>query len=253
MRTFSGQSPDHLSFYALTDHLFPLVPLPGRSLTKFQPSASPMVFRTALKSLQPETWKDGGTSIVMSTPELLHGQTQTYMYMLHFNILLQNFLILNSSKRPQFDPWVKKILWRKEWQPTPVLLPEESHGQRSLSGYSPWGLKESNTTEQLSLLTFLPTSVLLWPHSHFGLPMWWAFVLVPCCSKGFHEMCFNITHPKSWSSQVALVLKNLHASAGDVRDMVQSLGQEAPLEEGMSTYSGILVWRIPWTEEPGGL
>ena len=37
--------------------------------------------------------------------------------------------------------------WRRAWQPTPVFLPEESHGQRSLAGYSPWGHKESGTTE----------------------------------------------------------------------------------------------------------
>ena len=36
-----------------------------------------------------------------------------------------------------FDPWVRKILWRRAWQPTPVFLPGESHGQRSLAGYSP--------------------------------------------------------------------------------------------------------------------
>ena len=41
-------------------------------------------------------------------------------------------------------------MWRREWQPTPVLLPGESHGQRRLAGYSPWGLKESDTTEQLT-------------------------------------------------------------------------------------------------------
>ena len=39
--------------------------------------------------------------------------------------------------------------WRREWQPTPVVLPEESHGQRSLEGYSLWGHKELGTTEQL--------------------------------------------------------------------------------------------------------
>ena len=39
--------------------------------------------------------------------------------------------------------------WRRKWQPTPVFLPGESHGQRSLVGYSPWGCKESDTTEQL--------------------------------------------------------------------------------------------------------
>ena len=38
-----------------------------------------------------------------------------------------------------FDPWVGKIPWRRKWQPTPVFLPRESHEQRSLAGYSPWG------------------------------------------------------------------------------------------------------------------
>ena len=46
--------------------------------------------------------------------------------------------------------WVGKIPWRRAWQATPIFLPGESHGQRSLVGYSPWGLKESDTTEQLS-------------------------------------------------------------------------------------------------------
>ena len=51
--------------------------------------------------------------------------------------------------RPGFDPWVGKIPWRRAWQPTPVFLPGESHGQRSLVDYSPWGHKELDTTEQL--------------------------------------------------------------------------------------------------------
>ena len=55
---------------------------------------------------------------------------------------------------------------------------------------------------------------------------------------------------------VALVIMNLPASAGDAgdtRDVVQSLGQEDLLEEEMATHSSILAWKIPWTEEPGGL
>ena len=40
-------------------------------------------------------------------------------------------------------------VWRRKWQPTPVLLPGKSHGLRSLVGYSPWGCKESDTTERL--------------------------------------------------------------------------------------------------------
>ena len=40
-----------------------------------------------------------------------------------------------------FDPWVRKMPWRRKWQPTPVFLPGRSHGQRSLAGSSPWGCK----------------------------------------------------------------------------------------------------------------
>jgi len=50
-------------------------------------------------------------------------------------------------KRHGFNPWVRKILWKKAWQPTPVFLHGESHGQRSQVGYSPWSCKESDKTE----------------------------------------------------------------------------------------------------------
>ena len=94
------------------------------------------------------------------------------MYMLQLNILLQNFLILNSSKRPGFDLWIKKIPWIKEWQPTPVFLPEESHGQRSLAGYSAWDRRvEHNwatntfTTNFSSSLCFAVSELTFWsPH-----------------------------------------------------------------------------------------
>ena len=53
--------------------------------------------------------------------------------------------------RPRFDPWIGKMPWRRKWQPTPVFLPEEFHGRRSLVGYDPSGHKESDTTERLTL------------------------------------------------------------------------------------------------------
>ena len=53
-------------------------------------------------------------------------------------------------RRLEFDPWVRKTPWRKKWQPTPVFLPEKSHGQRSPVRHSPQDCKESGTTEQLS-------------------------------------------------------------------------------------------------------
>ena len=56
-----------------------------------------------------------------------------------------------QNRKPRSRPRVRKSLWIREWLPTPVLLPEKSHGQRSLAGYSPWGHKESDTTERLTL------------------------------------------------------------------------------------------------------
>ena len=52
-----------------------------------------------------------------------------------------------KRKRCGFNLWVRKIPWRRAWQPTPVFLPGESHEQRSLADYSPWGRKELDTTE----------------------------------------------------------------------------------------------------------
>ena len=51
--------------------------------------------------------------------------------------------------RDRFDSWVREIPWRRAWQPTPVFLPREFYGQRSLAGYSPWGHKELDMTEAI--------------------------------------------------------------------------------------------------------
>ena len=68
--------------------------------------------------------------------------------------LVKNHL---QCRRPGFDPWVGKIPWRREKLPTPVFWPGEFHGL-----YSPWGCKESDRTEQLSLAHF---------HTHFLVHM----------------------------------------------------------------------------------
>ena len=54
------------------------------------------------------------------------------------------------------------IPWRRKWQPTPVLLPGESHGGRSLVGYSPWGRKESDLTEWLHFLVIIQAQLEKW-------------------------------------------------------------------------------------------
>ena len=77
----------------------------------------------------------------------------------HSSLLAQRFPGIGEQggrlglqcRRLRLDPWVRKIPWRRKWQPTPVFLPGESSGQRNLEGYSPWGRKESDSTERLTL------------------------------------------------------------------------------------------------------
>ena len=61
--------------------------------------------------------------------------------------------------RRGFDPWVGKIPWRRAWQPTPVLLPGESYGQRSLAGYSSSRHEDLVMNEQLSAHTHTHTHI----------------------------------------------------------------------------------------------
>ena len=65
--------------------------------------------------------------------------------------LAQSVKNLHVVQETWLDPGVAKIPWRRKWRPTPVSLPGKSHGQRSLVGCSPWGRKESGTTERLTL------------------------------------------------------------------------------------------------------
>ena len=57
---------------------------------------------------------------------------------------------MQVTQEMRVDPWVRKIPWRRKWQPTLVILLGEFHGQKSLADYSLWGCKELNTTERLS-------------------------------------------------------------------------------------------------------
>ena len=56
-----------------------------------------------------------------------------------------------QCRRPGFDPWVKKIPWSRAWLPLPIFLTGKSHRQRSLVGYSPWGYKELDMNDGLTL------------------------------------------------------------------------------------------------------
>ena len=140
--------------------------------------------------------------------------------------------------RPEFYSWVRKILWRRKWQPTPVYLPGKSHGQRSLAGYSPWSCKESNTTEWLH-------KGVLW-----GFPGGSADKESACNAGDPNSIPGSGRSPaegKGYSLQnllaslVAQKVKNLPAKR---ETWVWSLGWEKPLENGMATHSSILAWWI---------
>ena len=171
---------------------------------------------------------------------------------------------------------------RRQWHPTPVLLPGKSHGRRSLVGCRPWGCEESDVTERL--------------HFHFSLscigegngnPLqcsclenprdggaWWAAVYGVAQSRTRlkrlsnsnsvgKESAYNAGDPGwiprlgrapgegigypllySWASLVAQLVKYPPAMQ---ETWVQCLGWEDPLEKGKATHSSILAWRIPWT------
>ena len=60
------------------------------------------------------------------------------------------FSVITDGEESGFDPWVGKIPWRRAWQPTLVSLPGESHGQRNLVGYSPWGCRVGHDWHDLA-------------------------------------------------------------------------------------------------------
>ena len=59
---------------------------------------------------------------------------------------------MQDTQEIRFDLWVRKIPWKRKWQPTPVFLRGKSHGHRSLESYSPWDCKESDTTENACMI-----------------------------------------------------------------------------------------------------
>ena len=120
-------------------------------------------------------------------------------------------------KRCRFNPWVNKIPWRRKWQPAPVFLPEESHGQRSLEGCRPGA--HTHIEKELNMKYFSIYSNDFFFFYFSGLP-WWL--------SGKESSC-------------------------QCRRQFPSLGGDNPLEKEMAAHCSILAWKIPWTAEPGGL
>ena len=119
---------------------------------------------------------------------------------------------------------------RRQWHPTPVLLPGKSHGRRSLVGCSPWGRTELDTTERL--------------HFHFSLS---------CSGEGngnpLQYSCLeNPMDRGTWSAAVHLVPK----SRTRLGNFTFTFHFHA-VEKEMATHSSVLAWRILGTGKPGGL
>ena len=93
----------------------------------------------------------------------LHQNGLTDIYFT-FWVITQYHFVAQTVTTLATGTWVGMIPWRRKWEPTPVFFPEESHEQRSLAGYSPWRLKESETTEvtwhacTTDLMTPLPSA-----------------------------------------------------------------------------------------------
>ena len=125
---------------------------------------------------------------------------------------------------------MKAFTLNRKWPSTPGLLPGKSHGQRSLVGYSPWGRKESDTTERL--------------HFHSSLS---------CIGEGncnpFQCSCLENSRDGGawWSAVHGVARSGTQLSDFTLFFHFHALGKE------MATHSSVLAWRIPGTGEPGGL
>ena len=97
-----------------------------------------------------------------------------------------------------FDSWFRRIFWSRKWQPTPVFFLGESHGQRSLVDYSPWGCKELDTTQnKLALQSYTAiASVLIFPNTGCATPLLETFHGLKHLNL-LHE-CFMFHHIFSW-------------------------------------------------------
>ena len=120
-------------------------------------------------------------------------------------------------KRCRFDPWVGEILWRRAWQPTLVFLLGESHGQRSLVGYSPWGHRELDTSFYflfyflfiicMSELSFFKI-YWYWLEGNYFPTLWWFLptsvwvahrcTSVPCILNRYPDFPSKLSHSRDF-------------------------------------------------------
>ena len=119
-----------------------------------------------------------------------------------------------QCRRCEFDPWVGKILCSKKWQPTPVSLPGKSQEQRRPSGYSTWNCRRVEGNRN---------------------PLQYSCLENPMDGGAWQAIVHGVVKSQKRLSEFSFTF-HFHA-----------------LEKEMATHSSVLAWRIPGTEEPGGL
>ena len=143
------------------------------------------------------------------------------------SLAVVNTSALNTDE--QVFVWPQLFLRRRQWHPTPVLLPGKPHGRRSLAGCSPWGHWGSDTTERL--------------HFHFslsyigegnGTPLQCSCLGNPMDGGAWWAAVHGVAKSRTWLSDFTFTF-HFHA-----------------LEKEMATHSSVLAWRIPGMAEPGG-
>ena len=141
-----------------------------------------------------------------------------------------------QCRRYRFDPWVKKILWRRKWQPTPMFLPGKYHGQRNLTGYSSWGCKRVRhdwVTKQQHLHIYVYVKLIYGEGN--GTPLQYSCLENPIDGGAWWAAVHGVARSRTQLSDFTLTF-HFHA-----------------LEKEIATHSSVLAWKIPGTGEPGGL
>ena len=141
-----------------------------------------------------------------------------------------------------FDPWIRKMLWRREWLPTLVFLPREFHGQRSLAGYNP-GVAKSRTW--LSTHTHTHTHTCTHTHTHTKSRNWLCFksILLPLLLCYTYGVCKIVLNPLILLLSTLIFPSGTSLSSG----MQKSLGLHFVQPEASVNFLTGLLLKNMWT------
>ena len=157
-------------------------------------------------------------------------------------------------KTSGFNPWVGKIPWRREWQPIPVFLPGESHGQRSPAGCGPWDHDFSWTRLKHSMALCL--NPVVYTHTQDFQYLWLHIFRM---QKASQIIWYLQVSRFAQGKNKSLLIIGLHwwlsskESACSAGDMSSITGSAEPLEKEMATRSSIFAEETPRREDPGRL